>query len=85
MAQGDLYFGCGETPGLEEMLTAITVRTNTGQVGIRTRSVTATNANITPFATCNVPGPRNVVELLRNMIREDACGKAALTLVTCTA
>lgn len=84
MAQGDLIFGCGVNPSVEEMLSSVTVKTNTGQVGFRTRTVAATAANIDPYVSCNAPGPKDFAELLRNIIREDACGEAAITLVTCT-
>ena len=81
MATGDKYLSCGTgkvltaTSELEEILNALLVTTNTGKIGLRTITSTATAANVTPLFPCgtaNLP----LVDILRNILVESPDGPA---------
>lgn len=84
MALGDPVYGCNYSPSVEEMLTAIGVTHANGTQGIRVVTTAADGEDLTPMQDCPTAGVLPLKTILRNSIRQDACGQPALFLFTCS-
>jgi hypothetical protein len=81
MAASPLITCIGPDPSLEDILNALIVKDNAGNVGLRTVQLTVAHANLSSNATCIGGGDKSAVQILRECITLDLDNKPALVLI----
>lgn len=82
MATGDQAVRCVDPSiSLPELIASALVQANTGEIGLRTYTLSKDAANITTYPGCNDPSMNDPETILRNAFGITPAGKTAIILI----